>query len=257
MSMTQLDRSSPVPLFLQIRQALIAEIRSWSDLEARFPSDLELAERFGVSKMTVRQAIDDLVGAGLLVRHRGRGTFVTESAYVERLSPSLDIDQQYALSGVQPETRVLGFEVQPAGAEEKAALSDPQLEAVLKIRRVRSANGVPVALDERLIPEDIAVQAGFDPAVASGSIVGRLRERIGLSKAQWRMSALTADKDFALVLCIQESDPVLERAMVYLDKEGRPVLSGRTWHRGDLVSCAFELPLDPSVPDDLVEMRRS
>jgi len=106
----QIDRNSPVPLFLQIRQALLADIRSWPDTAAQFPTDLALAQRFSVSKMTVRQAIDDLVEAGLLERHRGRGTFVTDRAFVEQLDPVLDIDQQYAAAGHSQTTRVLSFD---------------------------------------------------------------------------------------------------------------------------------------------------
>ena len=109
----QIDRNSPVPLFLQIRQALLADIRSWPDTAAQFPTDLALAQRFSVSKMTVRQAIDDLVEAGLLERHRGRGTFVTDRAFVEQLDPVLDIDQQYAAAGHSQTTRVLSFDRRP------------------------------------------------------------------------------------------------------------------------------------------------
>ena len=58
------------------------------------------------------------------------------------------------------------------------------------------------------------------------------------------MSALLADKDLALNLSIHQGAPVLERAMTYLDPKGAILLTGRSLHRGDLVSCAFELPLD-------------
>ena len=251
-----LDRGSPVPLFLQIRQALLSEIRAWPDPDARFPSDQELSERFGVSKMTVRQAMDELVDTGLLTRQRGRGTFVTEKAYVERLAGSLDIDQHYASEGVETRTRVLLHALQDADEFDRAMFGDEAPRSVLVIQRIRYANGVPIALDARRIPARVAQIAGFDADKAAGSIVGLLRSRIGLSRAKWRVSALPADADLALHLSIAPGEPVLRRDMTYLDRKGRPVLTGQTWQRGDLVSFAFELPLDEDAGIDMTAIRR-
>jgi GntR family transcriptional regulator len=252
-----LDRGSPVPLFLQIRQALLSEIRSWADPAERFPSDQELSERFGVSKMTVRQAMDELVDTGLLSRQRGRGTFVTDKAYVERLAGSLDIDQHYASAGVATRSRVLMHALQDADEADLIAFQDPALRSVLVIQRIRYANGVPIALDARRIPEAVGAKAGLDADRAAGSIVGMLRSRVGLSRAKWRVSALPADADLALHLSIAPGAPVLRRDMTYLDRRGLPVLTGQTWQRGDLVSCAFELPLDDDAGVDMTAIRKS
>ena len=253
---SQVDRNSPVPLFLQIRQALLADIRSWQDATAQFPTDMALAQRFKVSKMTVRQAIDDLVEAGLLERHRGRGTFVTDRAFVEQLDPVLDIDQQYAAAGHSQTTRVLSFD-RRAMTEREGKLFGPQSgETVVHIRRLRSAKGLPLALDERIMPAVIADQAGFTADNAAQSIIARLRRAVPLARAKWQMSALLADKDLALNLSIQQGAPVLERAMTYLDPKGAILLMGRSLHRGDLVSCAFELPLDSGDLKGLQELTR-
>ncbi len=254
------DRSSPVPLFLQIRQALLADIRNWSDATLQFPTDAALAARFGVSKMTVRQALDDLVASGLLERHRGRGTFVTDRAFIEQLDPALDIDQQYASAGHPQTTRILGFERRGMTSLEQKLFGagGEGSQEMVSIRRLRSANGMPLALDERVMRADIADRAGFDPATATGSIVGRLRDALDLSLAKWRMSALLADADLSLTLCIPLGAPVLERAMTYFDAAGAVVLTGRSLHRGDLVSCAFELPLGSGTtgaPNELTRRR--
>jgi GntR family transcriptional regulator len=260
-----IDRNSPVPLFLQIRQVLLADIRGWPDTGTKFPTDVALADRFKVSKMTVRQAIDDLVEAGLLERHRGRGTFVTDRAFVEKLDPILDIDQQYTNAGHAQTTRVLSFERRAMTAQEQklfgagagAGVAVEGGDTVVHIRRLRSANGLPLALDERTLPATIADQAGFTAENAADSIIARLRGALPLARAKWQMSALLADSDLALNLSIQQGAPVLERAMTYLDSSGRIVLSGRSLHRGDLVSCAFELPLDGPIQNGLSEKTRS
>lgn len=241
MSEETLDRRSPVPLFLQIRQMLLGEVRHWTNPREKFPTDEALAHRFGVSKMTVRKAIDDLVQAGLLSRRRGSGTYVTDRAYVERLSPSLDIAKQYLESGDVPTVRVLGFAERDATVEEAQVLGT---ETVVSLQRVRAVRGAPLALDERTIRADVAAKAGLTLATAAGDLAALLRVAVPLDRARWRMRALPADKDIALYLCLSEGEPVLERAMTYVTVDDQAVLIGRTVHRGDIVSCAVELPLD-------------
>jgi GntR family transcriptional regulator len=236
-----LDRRSPVPLFLQIRQTLLGEVRHWADPREKFHTDEALADRFGVSKMTVRKALDDLVEAGLLSRRRGSGTYVTDRAYVERLSPSLDIARQYLESGDTPTVRVLGFEAREAEADEAAVLGT---DRVVALQRVRSVRGAPLALDERTVRADIAARGGLTEETAGGDLAALLRKAVGLDRARWHLRALPADRDIALHLCLREGAPVLERAMTYVTRSGQSVLIGRTVHRGDIVSCAVELPLD-------------
>ena len=207
----------------------------------RFPTDTALADRFGVSKMTVRKALDDLVEAGLLYRQRGSGTFVTDHAYEEHLSPTLDVDRHYNEAGDTQSVRVLGFTERAATGEEAEILGAPRVVSLLRMRAVR---GVPLALDERILPAALAQAAGLTAGTATGNIADRLRAAVPLSTARWKMRALPADRDTALHLCLREGDPVLERAMTYLTNDGRPILTGRTVQRGDIVSCSVEIPLD-------------
>lgn len=244
MSDAVLDHTSPVPLFLQIRQCLLGEIRYWTDPLERFPTDQELAARFGVSKMTIRKALDDLVDAGLLIRRRGAGTFVTDRAFVEQLTPSLDrARSDLAEEGAPSAVRVLGFQRRPASPSEVEVLS---CRSVVTLQRVRAVRGVPLALDERTVCADLADRAGLTEETARENIALRLRRAIALRRAQWRLRATLADREIATHLCLTRDVPVMERAMRYLTEDGRTVLIGRTVHRGDLVDCTVELPLDPT-----------
>jgi GntR family transcriptional regulator len=240
---TPLDRGSPLPLFLQIRQFLLGDIYAWPDKALQFPTDDALARRFGVSRMTVRQAIDDLVKSGLLTRHRGRGTFLTDHAFIERLSPALDIDQQYSAAGRPQSVTLLGLTKRAASDRERALLSLEAQETVVEIRRLRSASGRPLALDERVLASALAGRAGFDRATAEGSIVGRLRAAVRLERAHWSMRALAAGPELAALLIVEPQAPLLERAMRYYDSSGAVVMIGRTVHRSDVVRCEIELPL--------------
>lgn len=239
-----LDHQSPIPLFMQIRLALLSEILRWPDPSTRFYGDNELAERFGVSRMTVRQAIADLVAEGLLRRRSGQGTFVTERVFVERLDRNLDIAGQYADVGVEQQTRVLDFEYRPPRESEQATLDLEKDEDILWLRRTRCIGSAPVALDERLLPGSIARRAKFDADNAGGSIIDRLRDAVALGDVHWTIGAGAAGERVAATLLLAATDPVLERRMTYRSADGRRILSGRTVHRADMVRYGFDLNLD-------------
>src|SRR5258707_6758842 len=82
-----LDRGSPIPLYLQIKQYLSRQIAVWEQNNDKFYTDGDLCDMFGVSRMTVRQAVQELVDDGLLKRARGVGTFVVMRKIEERLAP--------------------------------------------------------------------------------------------------------------------------------------------------------------------------
>ncbi len=243
-SRSTLDHESPIPLFMQIRLELLAEILRWPDPARRFYGDNELAQRFGVSRMTVRQAISDLVEEGLLRRRSGQGTFVTDRVFVERLDRNLDIAGQYADVGVRQQTRVLAFDYRQPSTPERESLDLDDGEEVLWIRRTRGIGSAPVALDERLVAGTLAHRAGFDDHNAGDSIIDRLRGAVTLGDVHWTIGAGVAGESVSAVLLVGATDPVLERRMTYRNADGRRILSGRTIHRADMVRYGFDLKLD-------------
>lgn len=239
-----LDRASDLPLFLQIRQRLLREILDWPAGDRRFPPEAQLATRFGVSKMTVRQALQGLVDQGLLARRRGAGTVVTDEAVsVERLTPALDIDAQHRAAGRSVETEVLSVVERPAQPAEAEALALAEGAAIVEIRRLRRIAGAPAALDERALAADLAARAGFDEQSAAGSIIDRLRTAAPVARAEWRLSAHHPDAQTAALLMIARDAPVLTRALTYRDKAGAPLMIGRTVHRSDLLACEVAIDL--------------
>lgn len=250
-----LDHDSPIPLFMQIRLDLLAEILRWPDPAERFHGDNELAERYGVSRMTVRQAIAGLVDEGLLRRRSGQGTFVTERVFIERLDKDLDIAGQYADVGVAQEVRVLSFEFRPPSRAETTQLDLDEGHDVLWIIRSRSVGSSPVAVDERLLAGPLAREAGFCEDNARDAIAGRLRAATSLGRIQWTIGAGVAGDTLAAILLLSPSDAVLERRMTYRDIRGRRVLAGRTVHRADMVRYGFDLDLDGDGNQPRVLMR--
>src|SRR3546814_1159851 len=111
-----LDRNSPLPLYEQIKRRVLSLILGWQKDSERFHTDQELSEQFGVSRMTVRQAVQELVNEGYLRRVRGSGTFVCAPKVDERLSMAMDFIDQWATRGRALELRVLRCAEEPCAA---------------------------------------------------------------------------------------------------------------------------------------------
>lgn len=139
------DRSSPVPLYFQLSQQLEAAIERGSLTPGSLlGNEIELAGRLGLSRPTVRQAIQSLVDKGLLVRRRGVGTQVVHSQVKRPLELSSLYDDLEA-AGQKPETRVLANTLVPASAEVAAALGVAEGDEVHRVERLRLTHGDPVA----------------------------------------------------------------------------------------------------------------
>ena len=149
-----LERNSPIPLYYQLAQSIEHAIDTGALAPGeRLENELSLTSRLGLSRPTARQAIQELVQKGLLVRKRGVGTQVVRSQFRrdERLS---SLNEDLAKAGRIPGTRVLEFTVGPLdptirNALEAAAVSDTEF---LTIRRLRLADDVPLAILTNYLP---------------------------------------------------------------------------------------------------------
>lgn len=176
----ELDHSSPIPLYHQVYSAILHDIRDGRlRLGDTLPTEAEIGERFGVSRITVRQAVADLVRAGHLVRERPRGPLVIKSAPIEQhLARLTEFFIADALAqGHDPKFAFLG--ARRTGAEGKSApLELHASDIVTRIDRLLLDRDEPLALltsyvPERCCPNLVALDL-------SGSIVQVLEEHYGL-----------------------------------------------------------------------------
>jgi DNA-binding GntR family transcriptional regulator len=235
-----LDRSGPVPLYFQIASRIEAAIQDGTlPAGSRLENEVALGNRLGLSRPTIRRAIQELVDKGLLVRRRGIGTQVVHG----KVSRSVELTSLYEdlqRSGQKPETRVLSIETGQADERVADELGVDAESPVLHIRRLRSARGVPIAILDNVLPE---VFTDLDrDALAKHGLYQLLRARgVTMRVAKQRIGARDATSEEAGLLDIRKGSAVLTMSRTAFDNSGRAVEWGQHCYRPDLYS--FEMTL--------------
>ncbi len=236
-----LDRTGPVPLYFQVSSRLEGAIRSAAiPAGARLENEIAIAERLGLSRPTVRRAIQELVDKGLLVRRRGIGTQVVQGSGVTRQVELTSLYEDLKSTHHEPGTHVLVHKVVPASEQVAESLGVALGSDVVYMRRQRSTDGVPVAVMENYVPAEFSditteqlEQRGLYQIMRGRGVTIRIaKQRIGARRAQGDESEL---------LDIDKGGPVLTMERVAYDNSGRAIEYGHHCYRPDMYS--FETTL--------------
>jgi GntR family transcriptional regulator len=239
-----LDRGSPVPLYHQLAQQLEAAIgRGVLVPGSLLGNEVDLSARLGLSRPTVRQAIQSLVDKGLLVRRRGVGTQVVHSQVRRPLELSSLYDDLEA-AGQGPSTRVVRHERVPAGAEVAAALGIAEGEEVVLLERLRLTHGRPVALLCNHLP---ATVLDLDTARLETTGLYRLLRAAGITlhSARQRVGARSATAEEASRLEERAGAALLTMQRTAYDHTGRAVEHGSHVYRASRYTFDFQLLVRP------------
>ena len=211
------------------------------------PPERDLALRLGVSRPTVRAAIEDLTRIGLLVRQQGRGTFTSPRKITQELTGG-----GAAAFGVPPAegewtSRVLTFRVTPAGAPRAARLKLSPADPVLRVVRLRLVDKDPMAIERIDLPADLVPDLGARD-MESGNFYKLLRERYGVivSDAVQSIEPTVTNPDQADLLDVPVYAPALQIERTTRDTEGRIVEYVRSIYRGDRYRITSKLRFDSS-----------
>ncbi|WP_309235466.1 GntR family transcriptional regulator [Streptomyces sp. TRM64462] len=235
-----MDRTSPVPLYFQLSQQLEAAIENGALTPGSLlGNEIDLAGRLGLSRPTVRQAIQALVEKGLLVRRRGVGTQVVHSQVRRPLELSSLYDDLEA-AGQRPATRLIAHRTEPASAEVAAALGVPEGDDVLYVERLRSAHGEPMARLGNHLPVGLF---GLDADRLETTGLYRLMRAAGITlhSARQTVGARAATTPEAALLGEAEGAPVLTMARTTYDDTGRAVEFGSHIYRASRYAFDFQL----------------
>ncbi|MFE9444710.1 GntR family transcriptional regulator [Streptomyces sp. NPDC006602] len=235
-----LDRASPVPLYYQLAQQLEAAIEHGVLAPGNLlGNEIDLSVRLGLSRPTVRQAIQSLVDKGLLVRRRGVGTQVVHSQVKRPLELSSLYDDLVA-AGQAPATRVLRNEAVPASADVAAALGVAEGSQVTVLERLRSTHGQPVAF---LCNHLTAGLLDLDTARLESTGLYRLMRSAGITlhSARQTIGARSATPEEAALLEEPEGAALLTMQRTAYDDTGWPVEYGTHIYRASRYAFDFQL----------------
>jgi len=235
-----IDRGGPLPVYQQLAGALERAIRDEVlPAGARLENEVALSDRLGISRPTVRRAIQDLVDKGLLVRRPGVGTTVVHGRVMrgaELTSLHADLERM----GQHPSTTLLGHEVVAANDGQSVGLGIEVGTPVLHLRRIRLAEGTPIALLDNVMAPDLA---DLDVGVLEErSLYSLLQDRgVAVRVARQRISARTATAAEGRLLGVRSGTALLTADRTGFDAVGRAVEFGQHLYLADRYS--FEVTL--------------
>jgi DNA-binding GntR family transcriptional regulator len=224
-----LDRNSAVPLYHQMATAVEAAIMQGVLAPGEFlENEVALAGRLKVSRPTARQALQDLVERGLLVRKRGVGTQVAP-AQIRRSVELTSLHDDLVKAGRSVETRVLAHDSVAAPADVAEAMGRAEGDPVVRLRRLRLADGQPLAVMTNFVPVELAPKP---EELERGGLYAALRVRGAQPKAaRQRIGARIARAEESRLLEEPARAPVLTMERTAFDSLGQAIELGRHVYR--------------------------
>jgi len=230
--MTELRKKEATPLYEQAVRRIRGMIESGDyPLGCTIPNETELCEVFGVSRITVRRAVEELVRQGLLEKKQGKGTFVTSPG------PSMDLQEVNSFHeacrrrGSKASSKVIHVKMIPADEKDEADLRLAKNQKVVETFRIRYADNIAVMVEINHFSSAYSYLTEYN---MDGSLYNILREfGANPTKAVHDISIAKADSMISQWLGIAKGDPVLFLEEVIYDQKGRPLHNSRQWIRGD------------------------
>lgn len=233
----------PIPLYYQLKQNVLAEIeRGVYHAGDRLPSETEMIQRYGVSRITVRQALSELESEGVVVRKHGKGTFVAEHNIEHELVRLTDFVEDMELAGLAPSSQVRGVKREASNSVIATALHMAVGEEVIRIDRLRLADSRPIAWDTTWLPLRFGLLLS-ETELAHETIYHILETRYGIpiEMGVFHISASTATAEQAHHLNVPTSTGLLLIQRVSYTSGNVPVYIQNRYYRTDRVSYRVTL----------------
>ncbi|HEY3841123.1 MAG TPA: GntR family transcriptional regulator [Bryobacteraceae bacterium] len=233
----ELDRRSPIPVYIQISDAIRAGIQTGKlPPDSVLPPSEQICEELGITRMTLRQAYNVLAREGLVDAQRGRGTFVRRSRIERTLGQMVGFSEEMRAWGKKPSSNLLSFE--------RTAPSEPAgeflgVEQVYRIERLRLADDVPIALEEVQIPvQSCPDLEEFDLSRRSLYEILEGTYHLGLAHCEQIVSASLPSSRQRRLLEIGPNVALLQMTRRSFTKSDVPATYGITNYRGDLYTAS-------------------
>jgi GntR family transcriptional regulator len=235
-------RDKAIPLYYQLETILRKKITAGDySPEVPLPSEDALAVKYEVSRITVRQALSSLEQDGLVIRQRGKGTFVSENTSALELPRFSGSIEDLILMGKRTETKVIesSWIDPPDIIRERLKIKDSQ---VLRIEKIRHIEGDPFSHVFNYLPPELGNNLPMD-LVKSKPMLMILEDELGVraNEAEQTVEATIADASDASLLDIRVGDPLLKAERTVYDVKGNPVEYVSVVYRADKYAFTMKL----------------
>ena len=229
------DRDAPMPLYHQLRDALLAPMRAgqWREGDP-IPTEREICDAYNVSRITVRRAIDELVRDGYLLTQQGRGTFVARPKIHRNLSQLKSFSEEMATDGHRPGSQLLSLRHERASGDVASALQVAEGAWIWVVDRLRLADDEPMGLSTAhlVLPPDVVLTPA--ELQAEVSLWNILRGKgINFAESEVTIQAVAANVREAEMLRVAAGAPLLMVLGVVSSVDGSPIEYHKMICRGD------------------------
>lgn len=244
MSSSKVDKESPLPIYYQLKEKLKEEIEEGHfQAHERLPSERELENSYGISRMTARRALSELEMEGYVYREQGKGSFVAEPKFRQALLRLTGFTEDMHSRGLKPGSEVLDSTMIQGDSELREKLEANPEENFFRLQRIRLAEGEPLAIETAVIRYKLC--PGIEEIDFNNrSLYETLQKQfsLNLSSANQTVEATLADEFEAETLEVQTGAPMLatERT-TYLSDSHQPIEFTRSVYRGDRYRLFVEL----------------
>ena len=228
-------RSKGIPLYYQVMRSLKEDILSGRFApEDRLPSEAELTEIFDVSRVVARQALEILEDEGLIVRVRGKGTFVAKDVMADEVPVLSGYIEDFLRVGGALKVKVLTFELVQASPDLASALKVPESSDLFHVKRLRSVESWPFSVVENYLPYEVGRLLPV-ALLEDEPLMTLIEKHVGIS-IEWAsqlFQAVSADAELASLLDLDVMAPVLKMALTAYTAEDEVVNYANVYYRSD------------------------
>lgn len=240
-----MDRSGSTPLYVQLANLLRGKIErgEWRP-DQKIPSENELNRMYGISRMTARQVLAQLVHEELLFRVQGKGTFVAHRKIGTTSPAYLGIREQLERMGHATTTKVLSSEAAPADVRVAAHLAISPDDLVYRLRRVRLVEGEPISLHTSFVPMRLAPELAVDDLVHRQlCVILEDGYNLRINRVKESLESTLPSPEEAKLLRVRRTTPLLLLRQEISDSSGQQFEYSRIVFRGDKIRLEFQYDL--------------
>ena len=222
-------------VYTDLKKAIeIGELKAGEQL----PAEEKLVEKYGVSRVTVRNALDGLVELGLIVRMRGRGSFVREKVLEKNMNSPVGFTETNQMLGNVSSSKVLEFDLINAPPFVINYLDVDENEMVWFVRRIRHSNNLVVLYEESYWVESVCGELTTDDSM--NSILSKISEQdVHPHLGKQEFVAIGANGEIAKHLEVPSDFPILMSKMAFRTKDDRPMFLSVSYFRTDRISVSY------------------